>query len=519
MTDAAPLLLAVLAADPGLTDTPDDRRAHYLLSCFHERHVPLTPTLARALAGIETARRPSAHLPWGGVFAPMGKVLGMAGRFGHSPAVMADPGLFHTQVAEPLLRRAGSVIGSVVLLGPANWSPLPAGAPDYASYCRRIETALAQLILDPAEMGEGFWAGAGLTLLSAARGKARTRTRPGCDAPPDPRIAKLIFALDPAFAVATQRDFRDPHPKSRSERDRAGTRPKEGGVKGVIQTTRFEDFGDAALSEFMQPRAVQMNKLMHEGYLMRHRPPKRTPRRDLLVMVVRPQSGLTAGDNDALYAAAWADSALRSQILLDAMAMRHSDLVFAGLFGGQARLAHHDVETAPPLPAIHPLALAGVPRRLALTRSGLAKPLMARTGADLPRKNADPDTPLPELRAALDLLRRGRTDLDPDLYARRLVIECLTDTDPEAAREVAQARSVWAASLGYAAPGAIRLARIMLPARLTAGAMASWSHGPRGDVQDKLTIPEDDDSALAQVFGAVSLWMLQTIREALDATA
>ena len=34
-----------------------------------------------------------------------------------------------------------------------------------------------------------------------------------------------------------------------------------------------------------------------------------------------------------------------------------------------------------------------------------------------------------------------------------------------------------------------------------------------------LTIPEDDDSALAQVFGAVSLWMLQTIREALDATA
>jgi hypothetical protein len=511
MSGGASLSFAVSTADPGLAGAPGEVRARYLLACFHERHVPLTPALAQGLALLEAARRPSSVAPWGRVFTPMGQVLGMAGRFGHSPAVMKDAGLFHTQVAEPLLRRAASRIGSVVLLGPADWSSQTGRSVDYGTYCRQIETALAEAIDDPAEMGEGFWAGAGLALLAAARGAAPTT------APPDPRIAKLAFAIDPAFPPEARRDFEDRRPKSRSDRDRSGTRPKEGGVKGIIQTTRVEDFGDAALSEFMQPREILLNKLLHEGYLMRHRPPKRTPRRDLLVLTARAETGPVAGPADALYAAAWADFALRGQILLRAMEMVHSDLVHAGLCGGLGRLAHLDVATAPALPDIHPLSLTGDPRRLALTRSGLAEPLVARSGTDLP--GGDEDMPLPGLRAALDHLRRGRSDLDPALYARRVVIECLTEDETGAERDFAEARAAHAAALGLAGPDAIRLARIVLPARLLPGARLLWTHGTFGQTQAQVDLPEEEDGAAGVLLGTLSLWMLQSMREVLDGAA
>lgn len=511
MNKGASLSFAVSTADPGLAGAPGEVRARYLLTCFHERHVPLTPALAKGLALLEAARRPSSVSPWGRVFTPMGQVLGMAGRFGHSPAVMKGEGLFHTQVAEPLLRRAASRIGSVVLLGPADWSSHPGRSADYATYCRQLETALARVIDDPAEMGEGFWAGAGLSLLAAARGAVSTVL------PPDPRIAKLAFAINPTFPPEARRDFEDRRPKSRSDRDRSGIRPKEGGVKGVIQTTRVEDFGDAAMSEFMQPREILLNKLLHEGYLMRHRPPKRTPRRDLLVLTTRAETGPVAGTADALFAAAWADFALRGQILLRAMDMIHSDLVHAGLYGGLGRLSHLDVATAPALPDIHPLSLTGDSRRLTLTRSGLAEPLVARSGADLPTGTSD--APLPGLRAALDHLRRGRSDLDPELYARRVVIDCLTEDEPGAERDFAEARAAHAADLGLPGPDAIRLSRIVLPTRLLPGARIGWTHGTTGQTQVQVEIPEEGDRAAEVLLGTLSLWMLQSMREVLDGAA
>jgi len=518
MSDPAPLSLAVQAIAPGQVpaQTRQSDRARHLLACFHERHVPLTPRLAEALAGLEAARRPSAAQVWGAAFTPMGQVLGMPGRFGHSPAVIKDAALFHTRVAEPLLRRAASMVGRVVLLGPATWTA-DGTAPDYDGYCRRIEALMTRLLHEPEEMGEGFWAAAGLALMASAR------SLPGrlCDAMPEPMRARLLFSLDPAFPPEGRNTFRDRRPKSRSDRDRSGTRPKEGGVKGVTQTTRVEDFGDAALSEYMQPREILMNKLLHEGYLMRHRPPKRTPRRDLLVMAVHHDGGARP-DIGALFAGAFADAALRGQILLTAMNMMQSDLVFAGIAGGQARLAHHDIETAPPLPTINPLSLSGDPRRLALTRSGLAGPLADRRLAALPRPTEGDATAPQDLRAALEHLRHAspaRADLDPDLYASRLVIECLTQDAPEGERDFLSARSVLSHELGYGQADAIRLARITLPARIAAGETLVWQHGKTGTERQEVTVPEEDETALNQVFGALSLWMLQSMREVLDDAA
>lgn len=517
MNSASELSFSVKAKD-ATVEASMSLRARYILGCFHERHVPLTPDLAEALAALETARRPSSDRHWGAAFEAMGQTLGMAGRFGHSQALMKAPANFHTQIAEPLLRRAAAGLGAIVLLGTADWYPDSGGRRDYATYCRQIEARLGQLMQDPGLMGAGFWAAAGLALLMGARG----RTTVG-GVLPDPERAKLLYGVEPAFPPQIRREFRDLKPRSRSDRDRSGIRPREGGVQGVIQTTRVEDFGDAALSEFLQPRAVLLNKLLHEGYLVRHRPPKRRPRRDVLAVAVC-SDGLGGGRHGPLCAAAWADAALRGQIMLNAVALDQSDLVFMELHGREARLAHLDIETAAPLPAIHPLKLTGDPRRLALTRSGLAEPLVNRYGSLLPEEpsgNGHPNLPVPhhDLRDALTILRRaraGKDDLDPDQYGIRLVVDCVTGAGEALDFNTARLKRVH--ELGYANPHAIRYARIFLPDDLRPGAGLLWQHGTDGQEEDRAEIAgaEDDPGPLEQLFGMLSMWMLQSLREVLD---
>ena len=50
---------------------------------FHERHLPLTPGLAAALARLMQARRPDAERPWGNGFRLFGRFGGRNGRFLH----------------------------------------------------------------------------------------------------------------------------------------------------------------------------------------------------------------------------------------------------------------------------------------------------------------------------------------------------------------------------------------------------------------------------------------------------
>ena len=55
------------------------------------------------------------------------------------------------------------------------------------------------------------------------------------------------------------------------------------------------------------------------------------------------------------------------------------------------------------------------------------------------------------------------------------MIECLTETEPGADRDFAEARAAHAAALGLAGPDAIRLARLVLPTRLLPGARLFWT--------------------------------------------
>ena len=491
--------------------------AVHLQASFGQRHIAVPPALAAALAQFLAARQPLLDPLWGRAFALMARALGLSGALASQSLMKGALDRFLLVVAEPVLRRAADLAGALPLIGAA------LGAPDEGALAQAeaaIQRHTVAALSDPEIMGRAFWVHAALDLHQTALQTARARARLAATIPNtecDPALAALVFLHPPQFDLALQRE--KPRRKARhlSAQRRAGIRPKEGGVAGIRQSHSFEDLSDALFSELIQGRALIANKLLHEGLLVRHRPPRRDPKRDLLSVTLHEAE---VGDGmGTLVKAAWADAAIRLRVALHQMGLQNSDLVWSQ--SGGPPLALNCLPDLPGSMLLPPLGIAGKVRADMMMRSGLfpAHAAVLYTDAPDPASTAS-SRMLVQLKAGLGQIagtaRRDVRGLAMD-YGRRFVLvnqpyrgrhepdwaELRAEQTASLGRDLGRCHHAcltWHSGTSTTPPQLVALADGREPLLLQAP--------PPGTA--------DMHDALAVFMGELVLWMMEVTLEALD---
>lgn len=527
---------------PSNRDAVFEGRASALIAAFAERHVALTPALATALAELERAEVPAESPIWGQAFRLAGQAVGQEPVVGRSRFWRGAVPAFPTLVAEPVLRRAMAASGGVGLAGAAD---LPVAhvtsRPD--RWQARLEEIVRRFLSDTAMMGRGFWIEIAVRLQAAAFRDAQTRAgylarRLGLQvvAPEaDPLLCRLLYEAEPEFPESFRLDIRRIRARHKSQRKRAGHRPKEGGVSGIRTSTILDDLTDALVSELVLPSRIVVDRLLHEGLIVRHRPPYRQPKRDLLVLGLADRRA--DGPAGAIAKAAWADAGIRLQILLGQMGLPLSDLVWseARSTGLSADLLR--VEDAEASVDLDPIRLQGTLRAATLFRSGLMPGFTDTTGATdpIPADLDGPEELVPQLaRAGLRRLQirhridKGRLGPGADIahrpsdYARRIAVVVL----PSATELAQRAKADWtvvrgqlSATMARVMEEETRLIALVPPREVTVGAGFTVVGDliPGGIVEAVPDAEATPAEAVNRVVGLLSATLISVVLGALDA--
>jgi len=524
-------------------------RAERLVNVLHDRHVPLTPGLAIALAQLEQSESPATSPIWGAAFECAADAVGMAGRFGRNRFWARAASDFTQVIAEPLLRRAAQDIGQVRLIGMGEFPAQPKRSAatrcaEFTSYCDEVEQRLAQLMADPTLMGRPFWTEAAVQLyaIAARKPRARIATKQATITPfpfdLDPTLCASVFQIEPVFENKAALNRQMPKPNIRSHRERMGIRPKEGGVNGILHSHRLEDISDALASEFAYPPDLMMLRLLDEGFLIKNRPPLRKPVRDLLMLTTAESN---AQERPALLIkAAWADAALRLRIILNQLDLRSSDLGWCDFHSHGPRASALNANLSRAESLIRPFDLHGSQRQQQMLTSTLLPSLFSNLPLNFapPKPTAEParlaQSSLAILAAIADAQRhrpiknwaetQGQTPAPAGLkrpatladYTRVVSLSVQPLIAPDGARTVfdwAAFRVDTAQNLGLSRVARSGVSALFFPPKIEPGALF---YGYRGtnDAPDGIAIPSaDDPDAIAKTIGGLSAWIILRVLE------
>jgi len=518
-------------------------RVNALIRAFAERHVPLTVRLAQDMARFEGVQVPVEDPGWGRGFARAGEAIGMSRVIGATAFWAGAVAVFRLSIAEPVLRRAVAECGAATLCGAAG---LAADGPvsETQDWTWRFETHVDRLLGETDAMGRGFWIEAAVCLHGAAMRSAERRAglvgrhfgRRPLPPEPDPLLCRLMFEAEPAFPE----DFRIKRRKQRSHavsvRKRSGYRPKEGGVSGIRASTQLEDLPDAMFSELMLPPELMINKLLHEGILVRHRPPFRQPKRDLLSLCLCDRRVL--GQGIGVVKAAWADAALRLQMILAQMGLQRSDLIWSERTSLGVAADVLRVEAVDLVRGLDPMLLQGDSRTDRLARSGLLPGFVDTLAAIEPAgglgESEESETLAALVRGGLDRLHTrfrvgtGHVGKAKDVrhrpgdYFRRVVFVLLPDSHPDAGRirtDWPSVRTGLRADLKKTIEEDAVIAVLVVPSRIVAGARFVAGGDTVPVESQEILVPDDlaEDEALNAVLGGLSALFIQATMEAVDA--
>ena len=359
-----------------------------LLLAVHGRHAGLTPRLAAAILDDQTSlvsppRRTCA--PWALMRENVSDALGAAA--GQSDRFWAEvsPALLFSRALVPLVQAAEAAGRRSYLFGEEAAATPGGDAVDYSAHERMIERAVTELAADRRRMGAAFWDGLAFSLWSEYLLRSGSRAAPARPRDPcpdtDPGVIHWLRRLRPAFP----HDMRQRRPRVTHNRVKEREpRPRQGGVTGVRLSHSPDEFGDRLMSEAAWPPILQLDRLLHSGYLVRHRPPPLDRRRDVLIAGLFASERLTAGQS--LAHAAFLDAALRAAMLLRRSGLTKSDIAVATRSASDgAAAAQVAIEPLDWLDAADPWA-AGVKERMAFVRTAGPLPgfLDRGPGAALP---------------------------------------------------------------------------------------------------------------------------------------
>ena len=291
-----------------------------LLRELHDRGLGIPPTLAAQLAlHLGPGRAPGADAsPWSVVDRRIEAVWRVEGsepglRLAFQPA--ACPAYYLERVVIPLLGR---------LCRPETWLfaegelPTPERfADDYARYEQSLTQRLR--VLEP---GELFCRDRASTVESLSRRGLVDTPLPVSDTV---GLATL-HRLEPRWGT------RAPHSPVRRPLAPSPRRPplhrNEGGVDGIRLSHRLEDLSSMLASERLYPPLLRLERLLHSGYFVLRRPPRRETRRDTLVVALLPPLGVVSPLAVALARAAWFHAMLRLTLRLLRLGQGRSELIW-----------------------------------------------------------------------------------------------------------------------------------------------------------------------------------------------
>jgi hypothetical protein len=512
-------------------------RAERLFVAFNERHIALTPALAQHLASLELATIP-AHDPfWGRAFRRAGEAIGLGQIIGGSAFWAGALPQFPMMIAEPVLRAAASKLKRTHLFGAAVLGD-PFG---FSEVTTALERGVSQALDDMEVMGRGFWVTAAIALYGAATVASLARAGRSADLDalhtlppePDPVLCRLLFEAEPIFPEDQQHLRRRRVRQRAALRKRSGVRPKEGGVAGIRMSTLQEDFPDAVMSELILPEEMLADRLLHEGLIVRYRPPLREPKRDLLSFCM---NGTETSAGAALAKAAWADASLRLQFLLGQIGLERSDLIWATAQGPGLAASVLRADGIKPAASLDPMALAGHARAEMLVRSGLF-PGFSDTLPRYPNpalRPSDFTETLPHLAAhALRRMREVALSTAPPRkgvrpepprpadYSRHLAIAFLPASSPEGRRAVQDwsgFRVELQASLSSQTRKRAQCAALCWPDTIERGQVFQC-FGDSAQASVDIAVPDSENpmEAVQRMLGLLSGWIIDVTLEAVNA--
>lgn len=533
-----------------LNALPANTRPHaqdvLLFNALQDRHVPATPRLIRSLHIMQTSDEPASVPPWGIAYEHAGAAIGLSGRFGRSSHWASMTDHFVTNLAEPLLRQAAINLGRAFITQFNRSEPTAQEFAGAAAACAALEQEVDRLLATPSAMPRGFWSYAGLSLFSASRNRtAPDRRNRARSTRVNSTLSRLVYDIEPILPGSSQWQRRQQKSTLRSSSHRSGIRPREGGVTGVIHSRRLEDVDSALSSTFAYPRELMVSRLLEEGFLITHRPPKRKPNRDMLFIVLNDAS---TDDGPASVAkAAWIDATLRLSLLLKKAQMPRtefgwSDVAFGGTIATALSLEAFERDAQLAISgAAAAAALAGPLRHAMISRSSLVPDAFASL----------PSLDLSALPAE-QRLRRATQDLVASALATANAGDLLPGRMPnngeQRARDLSDYAVVYLLRIGPAALGdgpnqplreidwvrdrarILRDTAIETRGRLVAGEMLVpplIAPGQRISLASDaapqalhIDVPEEagtPDDGLAELIGALSDWMIGEILQALHA--
>lgn len=368
-------------------------RLHGLLMAVHGRHAGLTPRLAAAILDDDlslTAAPRRGFAPWTRMREQVAAALSTAQAQGDRFWAEVSPALLYARALVPLVQAAERRTGRAFLFGEdaaatVQGPALKSLAADYAGHQRALEHAFAAVVADRRAMGAAFWDGLAFSVWSEFLLRSGSRAAPSQPHHPapdaDPGIVHWLRRLAPRFA----HDRRAPRPRLFHHRVKEREpRPRQGGVAGVRMSHSPDEFGERLLSEAAWPTILQLDRLLHSGYLVRHRPPPLDRRRDVLIAAVFAAPALAAGHS--LARAAFLDAAVRAAMLLRRGGLPRSDIVVAARTAGDgAATAAVSIEDLDWLDDGDPWQVDAAARMALLRTPGLLPAFLERgPGAALP---------------------------------------------------------------------------------------------------------------------------------------
>lgn len=295
-----------------------------ILTALHNRHVGITPFLARGFAQLLANAQPHPELaasPWGEVFTRLARAARESSETSSVRRRTQGAGLFlhrHPSYAVlrillPLVHHAcRTEVGTCLLFAEGDTED-DTNAEEYATYEAELTDGIAMLARDP-KCVPLLWQELGLTLLGLSQHE-NAASRLGA-APPELDAAGLgmLLHLEPAALPLDER-VRALQRLPLPQRRRVSRRLREGGYSGVYVSRRLEDIDHMLLSELQQPRALVADRILNTGYLALERQPKRQKLRDLLLIAFLPfaPSGATAA---GFLKACWFHAVLRLSLVL-----------------------------------------------------------------------------------------------------------------------------------------------------------------------------------------------------------
>jgi hypothetical protein len=253
--------------------------ARAVLRRMHDRHVGLTPALALDLAACLCVGEGLGGWRQAGVWRKLYERSGD----GSVPRRGAWPYLVSAW-ALPLALEACRAAGRSIVFANEPGGADACDSQQYAQYGEDLRQALWTMAEgdDPEAV-----ALARLTSFAARGVAAEALRRRSCGylsaASIDHEALASLLDLEPRGErgdAATHFKLRRPL----ALRKRSGLRPRSDGVEGVVMSRRVDDLPDMLMSEHLHPAPVRLDRLLNSGYMTRHRPPRRTPPRDMLVI-------------------------------------------------------------------------------------------------------------------------------------------------------------------------------------------------------------------------------------------